>query len=114
MYFLMMIYVGTGLLLSAISIPLALRKIGPNPLYGFRVKQTLEDPQVWYDANAHAGKGLICVGLISAITALALTTIPGLGIAGYALSCTAVISAAMIVSLVLSFRYLERITRAKS
>jgi hypothetical protein len=32
MYFLMMIYVGTGLLLSAISIPLALRKIGPNPL----------------------------------------------------------------------------------
>ena len=76
MTILMVFYVGAGALLSAISIPLILRKIGPNPVYGFRVKQTLEDPQVWYDVNAHAAKGLFCVGLIIVITALAFTKIP--------------------------------------
>jgi hypothetical protein len=113
MSILMLFYVGAGVLLSAISVPLILRKIGPNPLYGFRVKQTLEDPRVWYDVNAYAAKGLFCVGMIIVITALAFTKIPGLGVDGYALSCTAVFATALTVSVVLSFRYLGQITRAK-
>jgi uncharacterized membrane protein len=111
---LMVLYVGAGLLLSAISIPLIFRKIGPNPIYGFRVKRTLEDPRVWYDVNAHAAKGLFLVGLIIVVTALAFTRLPGLGVAAYALSCTAVFATALTVALVLSFLYLARITRAKS
>ena len=31
---LLVMYVATGLLLSALSVPLILRKIGPNPVYG--------------------------------------------------------------------------------
>ncbi len=111
MRILMAMYIGSGLLLSLISIPGILRKIGPNPVYGFRVKRTLEDPKIWYDANAYSAKGLFCVGLILAATALAFTWIQGLGIAGYALSCTAVFLAALAVTVVLSFRYLNRIDR---
>ena len=114
MSILMVMYVGSGVLLSALSIPLILRKIGPNLLYGFRVKQTLEDPRVWYDVNAYAAKGLFCVGLITVITALAFGELPRLGIAGYAISCAAVFAVALTVNVVLSFRYLGRITRAKS
>jgi uncharacterized membrane protein len=114
MTILMVLYVCSGMFLSAISIPLVLRKIGPNPVYGFRVKQTLEDPRVWYDVNAYAAKGLFCAGLIIVITALAFTKIPGLGVDGYALSCTAVFAIALTVIVVLSFRYLGRITRANS
>jgi uncharacterized membrane protein len=114
MSLLMAMYVGSGALLCALSIPLILRKIGPNSLYGFRVKQTLEDQRVWYDVNAYAAKGLFCVGVIVVITALAFVALPSLGVAGYALSCTAVLVVALTVNVVLSFRYLGRITRAKS
>jgi hypothetical protein len=114
MTMLLVMYVCSGALLCAISIPLVLRKIGPNPLYGFRVRQTLEDPRVWFDVNAYAAKGLFCVGLINVITSLVFWEIPSLGVAGYALSCVAVFAVALTVNVVLSFRYLGRITRAKS
>ena len=55
--------VAAGLLLSGLSLPLIWRKVGPNPWYGFRVRQTLEDPAVWYPVNAFAARGLLCVGL---------------------------------------------------
>ena len=35
---LMVLFTASGLLLAALRVPLILRKIGPNPLYGFRVK----------------------------------------------------------------------------
>jgi len=51
MTLIMVMYFTSGILLAAISIPLILRKIKPNGLYGFRVKQTLEDPALWYAVN---------------------------------------------------------------
>jgi uncharacterized membrane protein len=109
MMVLLVMYVGTGLLLSAISIPLLLRRIHPNPIYGFRVKQTLEDPEVWYDVNAYAGKGLLVDGLITVIAALALALVPGISLDRYALSVMTLAFLAMGISLVASFRYLGRI-----
>ena len=41
----------------------ALRKIAPNGLYGFRVRRTLADPAVWYEANAFMGLAMIASGL---------------------------------------------------
>jgi SdpI/YfhL protein family len=67
---LLILFVGGGLLLAALSAPLILRKIGPNPLYGFRVKRTLEDPTVWYPVNACAAKRLLVVGLVLSVSAI--------------------------------------------
>lgn len=39
-----------------ISIPLILRKVPRNIVYGFRIRATLEDDFVWYAANAYFGK----------------------------------------------------------
>ena len=44
---LLMMHVGSGLVLTALSFPLIRGKIGPNPWYGFRVRQTLENPAIW-------------------------------------------------------------------
>ena len=44
----LVLYVGIGLLLILVAIPLIRKKIKPNHLYGFRVPQTLNDPEVWY------------------------------------------------------------------
>jgi uncharacterized membrane protein len=113
MMILLVMYVGIGLLLSAISVPLILRRIGPNLIYGFRVKQTLEDPEVWYEVNAYAGKGLFLDGLITAIAPLVLALVPGISVDRYALSLLVVVFLALGITLVSSFRYLGRIVRAK-
>lgn len=53
---------GLGVLMA---VPLALRKIPPNRWYGFRIPKTLKDENIWYDANAFFGRGLIYGSLVS-------------------------------------------------
>jgi uncharacterized membrane protein len=102
-------FVAAGLLLAGLSVPLIRRQIGPNPLYGFRVRQTLDDPAVWYPVNAYAAKGLLAVGLGISAAALLLYLVPGIGLAVYALSVAAVALVGLAVTLALSFRYLRRL-----
>jgi hypothetical protein len=49
----------------AISVPLVLRKVPPNMLYGFRTPKTLANPQIWYEANYKGGINLIVVSLVT-------------------------------------------------
>lgn len=52
-------------LLAIIATPLALRLIGPNAWYGFRTPATLADPDLWYSANAFAGRALLAAAVLS-------------------------------------------------
>jgi len=108
---LMATYVGCGLLFIAIAIPLVQRRIPPNAWYGFRVERTLNDPAVWYPANAYAGRLLIGVGagviVVAVVAALVLAQHhpPSTGL--YVAICTAVLLGGLAVSLILGFRYLH-------
>jgi uncharacterized membrane protein len=51
----------TGLMEIIISIPLILEKIQPNYIYGFRVKKTLSNKEIWYKANKYIRSGIIVV-----------------------------------------------------
>lgn len=104
-------HVAAGLLLAALSVPLILGKIGPNPLYGFRVKQTLNNPAVWYPVNAYAAKGLHCLGLGTSATAVVLYSLPGITLDVYALAVLGVFLVGLAITLILSFRYMFRLTR---
>lgn len=55
-----------------ISIPLVLRKVPSNRLYGFRTPKTLRSDKIWYEANAFFGRGLIVASLVSAVAILAI------------------------------------------
>ena len=61
MTFILLMHVSAGLLMASLAVPLMRRKVGPNALYGFRVRRTLEDPAIWYDANAFAGRCLFYI-----------------------------------------------------
>jgi hypothetical protein len=98
-----------GLVLAGISVPLIRRKIGPNPFYGFRVRKTLSNPEVWYAANAYAAKWLFGIGLGTVAVAVALFFVPGIDVLGYSLTCAALILGGLVVGLVMSFRYLNRL-----
>jgi hypothetical protein len=83
MLLLMLMYTISCGLLTALSVPLILGKIGPNPWYGFRVKKTLNDSAVWYPANAYAGKRLFVVGLAGSVIAVVLYFVPNMDLNTY-------------------------------
>jgi uncharacterized membrane protein len=63
---------GLSLVLILVAIPLALRKVRPNVVYGYRTRATLGDEDVWYEANAYFGRRLIVASLCGAAAAWAL------------------------------------------
>jgi uncharacterized membrane protein len=108
MSLLLALYIGSGLLLSILAVPMILRKVPPNRLYGFRVQRTLADPQLWYEVNAYSGRRLLAAGLGTAIGAAVLYFFPGLSLDRYALSCLAIVSILLGIGLVQSIQHLRR------
>ena len=60
----------TGFLFIAVSIPLILDKVPPNAWYGFRVAKTFANERIWYIANREAGYNLLYAGMTIALTAV--------------------------------------------
>ena len=58
------------ILTGATAVPLALRLIPPNSVYGFRTRFTRSDPRVWYDVNAFVGRLMFVASIASAGTLL--------------------------------------------
>jgi uncharacterized membrane protein len=111
---LLIVYVGGGMLLVLISLPLIAGKIKPNYLYGFRVPATLEDPDLWYPANKYAAKGLLIVGLVMIGAGICLSYWPGISVDSYAWACLGVFVLSFSIVLVQSFRYIRRLQHSKS
>ena len=112
MTFILLMHVSAGLLTASLAVPLMRRKVAPNALYGFRVRRTLEDPAIWYDANAFAGRCLFCSGIGTALACLALYWIPAIDPIAYAVACPTILLVGLAVGLVLSFRHLDHLTRS--
>src|SRR5947207_2664988 len=43
-------------LFAVLAVPLLLRKVPPNVVYGYRTRATLTNDALWYEANAHFGR----------------------------------------------------------
>ena len=104
---LLYLYVGSSIFLMLISLPLIARKIKPNPFYGFRIQQTLEDPLVWYETNQYFAKRLFIAGFLEALAALGLYRIPNISLDAYALSCLGVFVILFTIALVQSWRHMQ-------
>jgi uncharacterized membrane protein len=63
---------GLSFVLILVAIPLALRKVGPNVVYGYRTRATLASEDVWYEANAYFGRSLIVACLLGSLAAWGL------------------------------------------
>lgn len=63
-----------GPVLILVSIPLMLRWVPPNRIYGFRIAATLRNRSVWYDANARAGWHCFLAGVLMILLELTLPT----------------------------------------
>ena len=62
------LFVGTLIAMCLIEIacavPLLLRRVKPNGLYGLRTSDTFADEYVWYEANAAFGRDLLVLALV--------------------------------------------------
>ena len=61
-----------GLLVAGIAIPMILRKVPPNPWYGFRLAKTRRNPDIWYTANEYAGKLMVVAGAVITLASVVL------------------------------------------
>ena len=105
---LLVLYIASGLLLAALSVPLILRRIPPNGAYGFRVRQTMENPRLWYEVNAYAGRRLLVTGLGTLLSAILLAQLSWLTVDVYAMSELAVFLVLLGVTLIQSILYLRK------
>ena len=60
----LLVFFITGLLFSALSIPLIRKKVKFNAWYGIRTGETMSDEKIWYKVNSIMGKYLFVFGLI--------------------------------------------------
>lgn len=60
----LVVYLAIGLILTIGGIPLAMRKVKPNPWFGLRTKSTMSNERLWYEANACGGRILVVGGLV--------------------------------------------------
>lgn len=96
-----------GPILVVLSIPLALRWVPRNPLYGFRVPATLRDDQIWYEVNAGSARQF---GLLGALM-VALGFILPLGVRTWTLAAIAVVGLGVIT--LANWRWANRLARER-
>lgn len=101
---------GACVTLIALHIPLSQGRIKPNDWYGLRIKATLEDPEIWYPANARAANTGIGISIILLI--LLILSLP-LGVNLYTSLNLMAFLAAMIWWVYDSIRYAIRLSQAK-
>ena len=107
MIILLVTFVGTGLLFIGLAIPVILQKIPPNPIYGFRVPKTMNNPDVWYPANEYMGWGMLWSGVLIVLVSLVIFFIPGINNFVYQIAFLATMTISLVVTLILSFRHLS-------
>jgi len=92
---------------SLLSIPLILRKIPRNPVYGYRTRATLSDDMLWYKANAYFGLRLLIASILSACIAVALHMYQGISPAIYLKISVVLLVAPAIAAVLLTVRFVR-------
>ncbi|HSJ55499.1 MAG TPA: SdpI family protein [Anaerolineae bacterium] len=105
--FLLLLYLGAGLLLAGLAVPLILQKIGPNIFYGFRLPRAFESRETWFAVNKYGGRLLLRVAVLLVLAAVIFYLIPGLSLDDYALLTASVVLVAMVIVVVLTLLYLR-------
>jgi len=96
---------GAALLLALLAVPLVLRKVPPNRLYGYRTCATLGDEALWYAANAHFGRGMLVACGAGAVATLGLRQLGGLGAETFVAANTAALVLPLLVAAAATWRF---------
>lgn len=104
---------GVSFVLTLVAIPLALRKVRPNVVYGFRTRATLADEDVWYEVNAYFGRLLIAACVLGEIAAALLYVLRPLPPDLFLPASLLVLVAPTLVAAVATSRFAKTLTRPR-
>ncbi len=77
MRYIFLVNVGLALLMIGLTVPMIMRWVKPNTLYGFRTSKTMSNESIWYAANRFAGFALAVAGLVIGSGSLVLFRVAG-------------------------------------
>lgn len=97
---------------AVISVPLILRKVPRNVIYGFRVKATMENDFVWYEANAYFGRLLLISSFVSAFLIIFLYFSNSFPMENFINASIAALVVPSLVATILTFRYIKLIKKS--
>jgi hypothetical protein len=90
-----------------VSIPLVLRKIQRNPIYGYRTRAAMANDPIWYATNAFFGRRFAAGSVISAAVMLAIYAWGGLSPSTYMKVSVVMLAAPIIAAVLLTERFLS-------
>lgn len=92
-----------------LSIPLILRKIPRNPVYGYRTRATLGDDTIWYEANAYFGTRFLIGTIVSVFIAIIVYECRCISLDIYPLLTVVLLAAPVTVAGLLTTRFVRAI-----
>jgi hypothetical protein len=93
-----------------LSIPLILRKVPRNVVYGFRTCATLADDFVWFETNAYFGRGLVVSSIVSAAMVFLLFEVPDVSQRFFFVSTIGALVVPPLVATFLTLRFARSLT----
>ncbi|MHB8494904.1 MAG: SdpI family protein [Casimicrobiaceae bacterium] len=96
---------GVSTLLIVVAMPLALRRVPRNILYGFRTRATMANDEIWYDANAYFGRALIISTLCGALVACVIYLVQPFPPAAFLPASILLLAAPALIVTVATFRH---------
>jgi len=100
---------GCSVLMAILAVPLMLRKVPRNRVYGYRTKATLRDDDLWYEANAFFGRGLFLASIFTVASMLFLYFTPDLSPALFLKAIVATLVAPQLVMMLMTVRYIRKL-----
>ncbi|WP_456274595.1 SdpI family protein [Bacillus sp. AK031] len=73
-----LILIGCALLFTGLSLPLYLKKVKMNYLYGVRFPNSFQSDEAWYEINRYGGKQLIIWSVPMLIAGVVILFLPSL------------------------------------
>lgn len=98
---------GCNALLALVSLPLALRKVPRNRVYGYRTRASLASDAVWYDANAYFGRASLVACLVATFAAYLVSRSLSLDPGTYLMVSVVILAAPVAVAGLLTSRYVR-------
>ena len=97
------------IIFAIIAVPLILRKVPRNVVYGFRTRATLDNDFVWYEANAYFGKLFLISSLLSAILIVFLYFADIVSMQNFLNVSIAVLAVPSMIPVVMTLRFIKSI-----
>jgi len=97
-------------LFAILAVPLILRKVPRNVVYGFRTSRTLSDDFLWCETNAYFGRGLVVSSFISAAAVLMVYGVGSVSQRFFFVSTIVALVVPPLVTTLLTLRFVRSLT----